>query len=331
MPPLTRKIQKTGTVSLSITLPKKWIKAFDLKQGDELLITQSENGDLIIHAPKKEQQAKPEMTKTIPIHELQNEKLMQTLISAYLKGYKNIKITSEDPIPSKTLRKIEKAVENFIGLELVESTRHEIHIHDLSKPILNDMNRFIKRMNRIVLEMLHDTITGFASKDVQLLQDVTQQEKSVDKLYYLLSRQLRSFLHDLAIPDEVSFSLSNIIDVERIIKRLEGLADHCFRLAKLTIADTENKRIPDVPNDLWQTASNLETLFRDTMRAFFLKDSQSASTLIAKSHEHRDWIWNQIISFNKDNMSILYNFLRLLERVTNYIADIGEATINVFS
>lgn len=331
VPPIIRKIQRTGTVSLSITLPKQWISTHNLRQGQELLLSRAENGDLIIHAPHPTEPEKEEKMKNISLQELDNEQLIQSLVSTYLKGYKIIHITSDSPIPSQMLRNIEKIVENFIGLEIVENTMHEVIIHDLSQPPVEDMNRFIKRMNKIVLEMLHGVIEGFDTKTSDHMADVTRQEHSVDKLYYMLSRQLRGILQDLTVPDILDFSLSNIIDVERIIKRLEGLADHCNRLAKIVLADPD-LHIPDLPDEFMETARNLETLFRDTMRAFFLKDAILASNLIAKSHKQRSWVWKQILSFKfEENLSILYNFLRLLERVANYIADIGEATINLYS
>ncbi len=331
VPPIVRKIQRTGTVSLSITLPKTWIKNHNLKQGQSVLLSISEKGDLIIHTPRPLEPEREEKTKILSLQEMEAEQLEQSLVSTYLKGYKIIRIKSSLPITAQMLRKIERSVENFIGLEIVENTMHEVIIHDISQPPVEDMNRFIKRMNKIVLEMLHEVISGFISKQPDLLADVIRQEHSVDKLYYMLSRQLRGILQDLTVPDTLEFSLSNIIDVERIVKRLEGLADHCNRLANIVLADTELK-IPIVPKDFQETASVLEELFRDSMRAFFLKDASLASVLIAKSHEKRSWVWQQILTFKfEENLAVLYNFLRLLERVANYIADIGEATINVYS
>ena len=332
---ISRKVQKTGGVSLSVTLPKSWVQSEGIESGDDVFLSINEQGDLVIQSPQAKTIASRSMKKEkiIDITGISDEFLTRNIVAAYLLGHNAILLRSEDPLDPKKIRMIENIIQSFIGLELIDSNYREITIHDLSSPESVDIIRFIKRMHKTVMHMLDDTIQGFAESSRERLQSVQLAEPNIDKLYYLLSRQLRSFLMDLNLESNFNFKLTTIIDYDRIVKRLEGLADHCYKVSQIGIhlLETSDEKLT-LENDMYEDANYLTNMFRETMLAFFTKDITQSNDLINQSHAFRDKIWSRIIEFNIENSSLtVFNFLRLLERINNYIADIGEATINIFS
>ncbi len=332
---ISRKVQKTGGVSLSITLPKLWVQKAGVEPGADLKLSIDDHGDLVIHSPNKESLVNKAFIKEklIMASDDDEELLVRNIVAAYLHGNNVIKIHSKQSLTAKKIRHIGNLINNFIGLELIDSNIHEISIHDLSSPESVDIIRFIKRMNQTVLRMLDDTIQGFSQNNSESLHSVILEEPNIDKLYYLLSRQLRSFLTDLKVEEKFNFTLATVIDFERIIKRLEGLADHCFKVSQigLHLINTSDEKLY-IENEILDDAILLIDMFREVMMSFFTRNVTKSNQLINDSHTFRDKVWNRIVGFNIEKSSLtVFNLLRLLERINNYVADIGEATINIYS
>ena len=330
---IRRKVQKTGKVSLSITLPKSWIEKTGLNSGDEVILFINKEGNLVIAPSEKSDGDKEERLrkKTINITDIEGEYLSQVIIASYLSGYRVIKLTSNKIISEKKIREIEKITMRFIGLELIERKTREIILQDISSPQDIEFIRFVKRMNKIIIEMLEATFNGIFSCSKESLETVLFQEPMVDKLYYLLSRQLRLYLYSLSLPKTFKFELTSIIDFERIIKRLEGVADHCYDIAKIVthLMETGNENLL-VSNSLKKLSEDTINTFRNIMRAFFAGNTLQASQVIHQSHEYRSRVRKEIFDFSKEQYSgFTFHFLRFLERINSYAADIGEAIINI--
>ncbi len=332
--PVRRKVLRTGGVSLAITLPKQWTEKTHVQSGDEVLVFMDEKGDLIIQAPKNTEVEKetPQREIEIDITRANMELVKQKIIASYLAGYRVMKLVSKKPITQEYMQVIDRLTTSFIGLEVIEHSTYSILLQDLSSPQSIDVLRFIKRMNKIIQEMLENTFKGIRLRDTQILETVVFQEPNVDKIYYMLSRQFRSILYDLSIENPLKIELHSVIDYERIIKRLEGIADHCNNLANTAIRILEEDMVSmKNPREvLFSRAETVREHLRDVMRTFYTGDTIVASQLIHQTHEMREQLRETLIESPDKTLHVLhFHMLRVLERITSYIADIGEATINI--
>ncbi len=332
--PIRRKVLRTGGVSLAITLPKQWTEKTHVQSGDEVLIFMNEKGDLIIQAPKNVQDEKelPQREIELDITRANTELVKQEIIASYLAGYRAMKLTSKKPIGQEYMRVIERLTTSFIGLEVIEHSTYSILLQDLSSPQSIEVLRFIKRMNKIIQEMLENTFKGIMLRDLQALESVLFQEPNVDKIYYLLSRQFRSILYDLSTENPLKIELHSVIDYERIIKRLEGIADHCNNLANIAshVLKEDASTMQQPSEILFSKAENVKEHLRAAMRAFYTGDVVKASQLIHQTHILREQLRDTLVESPDKTLHVLhFHMLRVLERITSYVADIGEATINI--
>ena len=117
-----RKIQKTGSSSYIVTLPKEWIDMMGLKSGDYVLIYEHE-GNLIITSPKAEAR---QLSGEIHIKEdIDNQEIFRVLVAMYLAGYDNIAVTFSSNIPNLARRISElknMARIKLAGIEVVDET-----------------------------------------------------------------------------------------------------------------------------------------------------------------------------------------------------------------
>lgn len=326
-----RRVQKTGGVSLSVTLPKNWTEKQALNAGDEVIFQMDESGALCICAASSSDHPR-QLTKEIEITSSSPQLVTRTIVASYLAGTRTLSLRS-DAVISKGIREsVKHTAASFIGCEVMESEPHLIILQDLSASSTLDVFQFLRRINKIVQSMLSDVFKGLKNADEEYLATVKLQEPSVDKLYYMISRQLRSVLSDLTLASTLGIELKSVIDLERIAKRLEGIADHC----KALVVHAESIGVDQIPSSDFDELTEYHTrvfeLLKDIMRAFFSENVEDANLLIEQSHDLRD----KIVALRNESAQVERHPLfihaeRVLERVSSYIADIGEATINVYT
>ncbi|MFA6888515.1 MAG: AbrB/MazE/SpoVT family DNA-binding domain-containing protein [Candidatus Woesearchaeota archaeon] len=88
---MRRKLIKQGGYGLTVYIPKKWIDAHHLKEGDELEFTSVEEGMLITAQTR----SKEKKTISFPINKGRESTVRTLLVNAYRAGFDRIDITYE--------------------------------------------------------------------------------------------------------------------------------------------------------------------------------------------------------------------------------------------
>src|SRR3989338_5912601 len=88
---MKRKVVKQGAATLTISLPSKWGKKFDLKNGDELNL--EEQGDALIVTNKNIKSLKQRQIDISDLFPLINI----ALVKAYQHGHEEIKLVYNNP------------------------------------------------------------------------------------------------------------------------------------------------------------------------------------------------------------------------------------------
>jgi len=100
------------------------------------------------------------------------------------------------------------------------------------------------KMMRLVGNMLTDLIVGLDRDDVTLLKDVIERDDEVDRLYWLMERQLkraamsRYVMLELKIDDP-----RDIVEFVIIAKSIERMADHICRIAYVNQEEKVDMRV----------------------------------------------------------------------------------------
>ncbi|OGY44047.1 MAG: hypothetical protein A2729_04935 [Candidatus Buchananbacteria bacterium RIFCSPHIGHO2_01_FULL_39_14] len=118
---MRRKIVQQGSGALTISLPHQWTKTYNLTAGEEIELV--EDGPNLVIQGKESYKPK---TKELHLKKIDNFSYLRSLIaSMYKAGYNEIIIYTQIQPP---LQEINKVINTFTGLELVEQTEKKIRI-----------------------------------------------------------------------------------------------------------------------------------------------------------------------------------------------------------
>jgi phosphate transport system protein len=96
-------------------------------------------------------------------------------------------------------------------------------------PAIGETAGTVRRMSRLVEQMLKDALDAYVRRDVALATDVRQRDKDVDQIYNSLFRILLTYML------EDPRSITNCMHLHFIAKNMERMGDHATGIAEQVI------------------------------------------------------------------------------------------------
>ena len=197
----TRKIQRVGYSTLTVSIPKEFAKDMRLGPGDSLLFRQDSDGTLrLIPATS----AKNSSRIVIRSEQAGSEEMLSRLVvGSYALGYDTIEITSRSPLSKITVDRAVEAIKRLRGLEVVESDSRRIVAQSFTDPTKFPVDSLIKRLQMLVSSSLGNVVEALDLKRTSGLNDVKRVQDEVDELYWLIVRQLLVALNRRELAAEI--------------------------------------------------------------------------------------------------------------------------------
>ena len=326
----TRKVYVSGGSTYVISLPKKWVKRANLKAGDSLVVTE-QGGSLLIETGIIEKESK---VKEIKISKItSNDALERIIIAFYLVGYDTIriKLDRKDHLPYR--KSIRKILDYLIGVEIVEDTNDAMTLE-----IMVDYRRMmtmqiLQRMYSINRSMLLDLGKAMKMMDIGLAKDVMIREREIDRLYFLVVRQLKSAVEYQQVAEKLGIeNQRDCLGYRIAVKALERIADHIENIAKSYIRLLEIRK--DTPlDDFIKLNNDIIAIFEKSVDALFTRNNAMAEGIFQELKEvkkfHSD-ISNELLQPQNIQSAILQKaMLDSIGRIASYSGDIAEIAINM--
>ncbi len=329
----TRKIYMTGGSTYVVSLPKRWVKNSGLKKGDSVVVTAQE-GSIIIEPGEVERRASEIEIRMSDVPSL--DALKRLIIAYYLVGYDTIKILLDKKKGGLDYKEgIRKSLRFLVGVEIVEDIGDSITMEILLDHQRMPTPRVLKRVYLINKSMLMDMITAFENLDRRLAEDVVLREREIDRLYFLVVRQLKSAVRFQRISENLGITYQRDSLGYRIaIKSFERIADHLENIAESFITLMVAEKEVDTTKFL-ELAPVVKEMYENAALAFFRQDAVLVDEVFKKAKEidriHLR-VSNELFDNKEVNVqsSILQKtILDSLSRIAGYSTDIAEIAINM--
>ncbi|MEM1662466.1 MAG: phosphate uptake regulator PhoU [Desulfurococcaceae archaeon] len=328
-----RKVQKTGSASYMITIPKTWVELLGLKSGDYVYIHRYE--DKLIITPIKEEY--PAITGEIRVSgDVDNKQIFRALVAMYLAGYDNIKITYNPSLSG--LGKRISELKNYAriklaGVEVIDETHNSLTIKILIDYRELTLASAIRRLHLIVNSMLQDAIQAFGNRDLDLAEAVIQRDDEADRFHFLIIRQLARILQDIKLMKELGISSPvETLNYRIVARNLERIADHAVNIAKRTYRLSEKCVFC---KETCSLAMEINDVFNKSMESFYKLSRVEAEEALSKSEkllsEIESLLFNKIIpgDVGVEEKIVLTMIMDSLRRISRYSSGIAEVSLNI--
>jgi phosphate uptake regulator len=322
----TRKVQRTGKSTFIVSLPKTWATKNGIAAGSIVYINQGDNGALTLSTDRSER----DLRVKLDIGEKTGDDLIRDIIGCYVGGYRIIEVTSPH-MSSAQKKDLHQIVNKLIGPEILEETINKVVIQDLLSSEELQSEKALRRIRTVVKSMIHDSFTSLLNNNQdELAMDVIQRDDDVDRLNLLISRQFTEILRTGSVKQETQNPI-HAFNYMQAASNLERIADHAHRIAQIareyncTLAD-------DLKEELLDMEVQLCGFIDDAISYLLQTNSDKANEMIDLIREIQKSAARITVTSDSLGKSEMLERLVLaasLERMFDYIMNIGELTINL--
>ncbi len=313
-----------------ITLPKDWADSVGLKKNDPVGLLPQADGSLMLY-PGGEQ-AVHEGTKKVISADGQDDPdfLYRQLVGAYIAGHASIEIVSKTEIPSSVANIASSFTQTAIGLEIMEESDDRVLIQDLMDQREMRPSKSVERMKVLVRNMLNDALDSLDSKDPSILRNYQERDKDVDRLDWLVSRQVNIHQKDMTISKKMGMDLCEISRCATISRSIERIGDHAVLLATNLIPVIESG-FPTLDKKILSAGREAVRLFTDSVATWSSRDMAAANACIERGEElvRQALAIGDIDDAVDERTAVAAELIAgSVKRVTEYSMDIAEIAIN---
>ena len=325
-----RKIQITGGSSFMITLPKEWADSVGLKKNDAIGLLPQSDGSLVLYPGGAE--SVHQGTKKVISADDQNDPdfLYRQLVGAYIAGHSSIEIVSETDIPSSVANIASSFTQTAIGLEIMEESDDHVLIQDLMDQREMRPSKSVERMKVLVRNMLNDALDTLDSKDASVLKNYQERDREVDRLDWLVSRQVNIHQKDITISRKMGMDICEISRCATISRSIERIGDHAVLLATNLIPVIDSG-LPVLDEKILSAGREAVKLFTDSVATWSNKDMAAANACIERGEDlvKRALAIGEIDDVVDERTAVAAELIAgSVKRVTEYSMDIAEIAIN---
>ncbi len=325
-----RKVYVSGGSTYVISLPKKWVKRTNLKPGDSLVVTEQGNS-LLIETSVIEKESRVKEVKISQV--ISSEALERILIAYYLVGYDTIKIKLDRKDNLSYREIIRNILDYLIGVEIGEDTDEAMALEIMLDYKRMNTMQILQRMFSIDRSMLLDLGKALKNMDIGLAKDIIVREREIDRLYFLVVRQLKSAVEYQQIAEKLGIeSQRDCLGYRIVVKVLERISDHIENIAKNYIKLFEIQDAAKL-DEFISLARDVVSAFEKSIQALFTRNNELAEMVfheLKKIEKHHSDISKELFNIEDIQSAILMKtMLDSLGRIASYSGDIAEVAINM--
>lgn len=281
-------MQRVGSSTLSVSLPKDWTRDHGLAKGDILLLDALQDGSLRVvpqHVASAEED--DDVPTVVDADRIEDPGLLgRVVVGNYILGRNALSIRSQTRLPHEMREEVRSAVGKLLGMGIMEETTGTMELQVSLDPSRFPIETVLKRLYTLGSTLRQDAVEALARGDADLARNAIPREDEADQMYWLTIRLLLEAQRDGELAERIGLSEQLPIVGNRLIARsLEQVADHAEQVA-LDAANLleEGSGVP--PEVMKQVATLSETageVVEDALSSIFLHDIHLANEAILRA------------------------------------------------
>ena len=331
----TRKVQRVGYSTLTVSLPREWVEDVNLKAGDIVSIKREDDGSLKLVPGTRGERA--EIKKCVVNSDLCSSRnlLTRVITGNYILGHDTIQIVAKDELKKVHLKEIRATVQRLTGLSIVEQTLRQVTLQSFVDPTRFPIYGLIRRLHIITSSMLEASIKALVEGRAEVATEVTHMEEEADRIYWLIVRQLLLAVQNRSTAANIGIESPLHIVGDRVVaKMLEEMADSAENIANEIVAlkDRYVAREP-ILNEVAKFAGQVTKISEQSLKGFLTGEINLANTaveIVENVENDERSLAQKVLTYAKEvNLAASLRIITWnLGEIARYSRIIGEVTIN---
>lgn len=227
---LSRRLQRMGTVTIGVSLPREWVGTRNLSVGSTVFLRALVDGSLLIQ--DRDPSADRTSVDVFVEPDRSREHLFRNLVAAYLAGAHEFVIHEKGGISPPTVGVAKSFARRTIQPEIVSEEREVLLLRDVSRGGELDIAPLLRRMFQVVFTLQTEAARTWTEPDRWRAVQWDQRDDEVDRHAWLVERVLALRLSGAA-PGPISGPpVDRPLQTLLLVRSLERVGDHAVQMAE---------------------------------------------------------------------------------------------------
>jgi len=330
----TRKLQKIKGGSFTLSLPKRWVEKRKLESGEQIAVSEEDDGSLRIF-PISAGFEKP-FEVTLAMEDFPSLRALEYSVATYyIQGSSLINITSKKVMPAELKKRLKQLRTELPGVEVAEEEANRLSFQVLIDPATFSMGSLIEKTSAFSMKLQQDAVKSLIEWSPELAMEVQERGGEAQRHYRVMIRQVALASLSRTIADKIGVRncQENITfalvarDMSRLVYHSSEIAGHVLRLGAKRRVDSDIlrafERLSDVAYMMQMNAT----------AAFLKKDAKLAVTVLTKMNEIREKeeaLLKSVMEKVKDvDTAVTLSLIaRDLRRIAGYAVAVADDAMN---
>ncbi len=315
-----RRLQRSKGGSFLLSLPKEWIKRNGLDAGSIIRFAEGEGGALVIRADVGTEW---ERGSTAVIKD--PEGIERQIRAHYLLGVDTIVIDLEKRMTPSVRSEVRDAIRKLIGLEIVEEEANSVTVQCLLQPTSMPVRSTLRRAYSLAANMHKEAEEALMKGDVELAEAVSRRDEEVDRLYFLLVRQLRLAIRNQSIAERLGVRPAECLDMRMAAKYVETIADYSEAVANSVKKLKGEEMEEDIMESLSSLSRTAYVIHEEAAQALFKEDFKLADRVSLRNQE----LTESLLAVGELLLAKQPRLSAIIDSVAMYLSQIGAHGIDL--
>jgi len=329
-----RKLQKIKGGSFTLSLPKQWVEKRKLESGEQIAVSEEEDGALRIF-PVTMTFEKP-FEVTLSLEDYPSLKALEYCVDTYyIQGSSRINLISKKIISAEQKRRLKQLRTELPGVEVAEEEANRLSFQVLIDPATFSLESLTEKTSAFSLKLQEDAVKSLVDWNLPLAKEVLERSREAQRHYRVTIRQvaLASLSRTIAgkvgvknCQECITFALI-ARDLSRLVYHSSSIARHVLSLEGRRGVDRE---VSSLIANMSQSAYEMQ---KNAVEAFLKKDIKKAIKVMAQMDETRERetaLLKRVMEKAKDvdTAVTLSMIARDLRRIAGYAVAITDDAMN---
>jgi len=329
-----RKLQKIKGGSFTLTLPKQWVEKRKLKSGEQIALTEEEDGSLRVF-PMVAAVERP-LEVTLALEEFPSLRALEYCVATYyIQGSTRINIVSKKTMSADQKKRLKQLRTELPGVEVAEEEANRLVFQVLIDPATFSLESLIEKTSAFSLRLQEDAAKSLLDWNTLSAKEVQERGGEAQRHYRVMIRQVALASLSRSIADKigvrncqecVTFALV-ARDLSRLVYHSSSIARHVLMLEGKKRVDTEILKFIAAMSEV---ALEMQT---KAAVAFLKKDVKLAIEVLNRMNDAREKenaLLKGIMEKVKDvdTAMTLSIIARDLRRIAGYAVAIADDAMN---
>ena len=329
-----RKLQKIKGGSYTLSLPKHWVQRRKLKSGEQIAVSEEEDGSLRIF-PIGASFEKP-LEVTLSLEDYPSLKALEYCAATYyIQGSSRINIVSEKSISAEQKKRLKQLRTELPGVEVGEEEANRLSFQVMIDPAAFSLGSLLEKASAFSLKLQEDAVKSLVDWNLPLAKEAQERGGEAQRHYRVMIRQVALASLSRAIADKIGVkNCQECVTFALVARDLSRLVYHSSSIARQVLMLQAKKK---VDSTILKAIANMSEVASEMQRsaaaAFLKKDVKLAIMVLNKMAEIREIeeaLLKSVMEKVKDvDTAITLSIIaRDLRRIAGYAVAIADDAMN---